>query len=268
MAGSDGAVHRVQTGSDPSQTSVKLGDFSTQADAYARARPGYPPDFIRQLADFVGVHPGDAVADLGAGTGIFTRLLAAMKLNVIAVEPNAIMRQQAGDIDHVTWREGTFEHTTLPDASVDWAAAAQAFHWAKLPDALDEMARILKPGRWLTVLWNRRLHEEDPVTQWTLDALHRLIPEHTEAYHGVDWHGPLTQTGAFGDVQVHQQMHRVPMNAHRYLDLWRSHNHLAVVAGPERLQAFLLELSTYLAKQRIQRIEVPYLCQAWSVRKL
>lgn len=51
---------------------MTLGDFSAQADAYARARPTYPAELIDRLVAHVGAKPGDAVADLGAGTGIFT----------------------------------------------------------------------------------------------------------------------------------------------------------------------------------------------------
>ncbi len=254
--------------SDPSTPdAVRLGDFSSQADAYARSRPGYPPDLIRQLAQIARVHPGDAVADLGAGTGIFTRLLAAMRYQVIAIEPNPLMQQQAGDIPGVTWKQASFENTTLPDASVHWVTAAQAFHWAKLPDALHEMARILQPGGWLTLLWNRRLHESNPVTQWTIEAIYRRVPDYREPHHDIDWIAPLTSTGDFDDVQYCQQTHWVPMSIERYLDLWRSHNHLAVTAGPQRLASFIKELSAYLRDNHVQHIDVPYLCQAWSARR-
>lgn len=248
--------------------SVRLGDFTTQADAYARSRPGYPPELIRQLAHHAGVRAGDPAADIGAGTGIFTRQLVAMKLQVTAIEPNAVMRQQAGELQGVHWLEGTFEAAPLDDASMQWVTAAQAFHWAKLPEAIHEMARILRPGGWLTLLWNRRLHESDPVTLWTLQAIREHIPDYHEAQQGNDWHGPLTRTGHFGQVRVDQQMHWVPMSASRYMDLWRSHNHLAVAAGPQRLEAFLHDLQRYLTDNRIQTIHVPYICEAWSARRV
>ena len=87
---------------------MTLGDFSAQADAYARARPTYPVELIDRLVAHVGVKLGDAVADLGAGTGIFTELLAARGFKVTAVEPNEPMRRQAKPLANATWTSGTF----------------------------------------------------------------------------------------------------------------------------------------------------------------
>ena len=63
-----------------------LGDFSQQAASYQRARPGYPAALVDRLIASAGLPPGDAVADLGAGMGIFTRLLADRGFSVTAVE--------------------------------------------------------------------------------------------------------------------------------------------------------------------------------------
>jgi ubiquinone/menaquinone biosynthesis C-methylase UbiE len=114
---------------------MALGDFAPQATAYG-ARPGYPEALVDLCVTRAGVVAGDRVADIGAGTGIFTQHLAARGLVVDAVEPNAAMRAQAPATSGVRWLEGSFEHTGLPGASVTWVTAAQAFHWADPPRAL------------------------------------------------------------------------------------------------------------------------------------
>src|SRR5687767_11696018 len=129
------------------------GDFTPQAEAYARARPGYPAELVDRLIAAAGVAAGDPVADLGAGTGLFTGLLAARGLAVVAVEPSAAMRRGAPRLPGVVWIDGSFEATSLPTGSQRWAVAAQAFHWADVPRALPEIHRILAPGCCLTVLW-------------------------------------------------------------------------------------------------------------------
>src|SRR5690242_9900728 len=92
-----------------------LGDFTTQAGAYAQARPSYPPALVARLLERACVNRGDAIVDIGAGTGLFTALLAGRGLRITALEPNAAMRGQAPAMpgEHVAWSDGTFEATGL-----------------------------------------------------------------------------------------------------------------------------------------------------------
>src|SRR5687768_14073114 len=112
---------------------MTLGDFSQQAGPYKEARPSYPPELLDMLIQQIGIEPGDPVADVGAGTGIFTRLLLERGFRVTAIEPNEKMQREAGEMPGVRWIQGTFEQTSLPNNSQRWAVAAQAFHWADPP---------------------------------------------------------------------------------------------------------------------------------------
>jgi SAM-dependent methyltransferase len=134
--------------------------FSDRAGDYARFRPSYPAATIDAILE--GLGPPDALvaADVGAGTGISARLLAARGVRVLAVEPNAAMRAAAAPHPHVTWRAGTAEATGLPDASVDLVLAAQAFHWFAVPAAVAEFRRVLRAGGRLAIVWNRRSRED------------------------------------------------------------------------------------------------------------
>jgi ubiquinone/menaquinone biosynthesis C-methylase UbiE len=215
---------------------MTLGDFSEQADAYKRSRPSYPEQLIDKLIAEASVQAGDSVADLGAGTGIFTELLVNMGFDVTAVDPNEAMMRQA-DLPGARWVNGTFEKTFLPDQSQDWAVAAQAFHWANPQLSLPEIRRILKPDSVFT------------------------------AYRHGNWARIFESTGDFTFLSHHVASHTVAMSRDRYLELWRSHNRLNSMAGPDRFASFINDLRASLEQRQVSQVAVPYRCEAWSARR-
>lgn len=231
------------------------------------SRPSYPAEFISLLAERAGVTAGDPVVDLGAGTGISARSLVNAGFRVTAVEPNEAMRQQA-NIPGVTWVDGTFAATGLADQSQAWAVAAQAFHWAQPQTALPEIRRILQPQQKFTILWNNRVAATGTTVGWTEHAIRRHVPEFSEAYRNRGWDQTLESTGDFRLVGRDEAKHTVLMSPERYLQLWRSHNRLAHIAGPDRLTLFLAELSDYLKREEVQQIEVVYKCEAWTAQRV
>lgn len=134
--------------------------FGDRVADYARARPGYPPALTRWLLAETGLAPGAVAADLGSGTGLFTRELLAAGLRVVGVEPNAPMRAEAerafAGFPGFTSQDGRAEATGLAAASVDLVTAAQAYHWFDREAARAEVLRILKPGAQAALIWNVR----------------------------------------------------------------------------------------------------------------
>jgi SAM-dependent methyltransferase len=151
--------------------------FGDRADAYAAHRPGYPPEAIDAVLAGLGDPRALTIADLGAGTGISSRLLAERGAKVIAVEPNAKMRGAAGLDAGIEWRDGTGEATGLPNAAVDIAAAFQAFHWFATPAGLAEMRRIAK-RRAALVQYER--DARDPFTSAYGDIVEKYALDDTE----------------------------------------------------------------------------------------
>ena len=135
--------------------------FSDRVADYVRYRPGYPPEIV----DFLhrsGVARDALVADVGAGTGISTKLLLDAGHRVVAVEPNAAMREACdvwlGGRQGYESVAGSAEATGLPAASVGLVFAAQAFHWFG-PGAKSEFLRILRRDAGydrVALVWNDR----------------------------------------------------------------------------------------------------------------
>lgn len=136
--------------------------FTGKAEVYAATRPSYPEQLLQWLesrADF------ESVADVGAGTGIFTVFLQPVCQKIIAVEPNPDMRQvfarMPGGWDCI---QGSAEAIPLPDNSLTLIAAAQAFHWFDEIRFREECRRLLRPEGKLLIVWNNAVDSDSSRT--------------------------------------------------------------------------------------------------------
>jgi SAM-dependent methyltransferase len=135
--------------------------FGQAVGDYERGRPNYPPQAIEWLLHRAG--PVADVVDVGAGTGKFTAALLTHGLTVTAVEPDPEMRSRlASNLPMVRALAGAAEALPLEDASADLVTFAQSWHWVDVPAASAEVARVLRPGGALALVWNIR----DPEVEW------------------------------------------------------------------------------------------------------
>ncbi|HEX3368757.1 MAG TPA: class I SAM-dependent methyltransferase [Candidatus Cybelea sp.] len=155
-----------------------LRRFGPRAQSYAAFRPGYPPEAVDAALQGLGNAAALTIADIGAGTGISSRLFAQRGATVIAVEPNERMRTQAQPHPNVEWREGSAQQTGLPDKSVDLVVICQAFHWFATPEAMLELARIAR--RRVAILQYER-DERDSFTKAYGDVVRAYATDDTEA---------------------------------------------------------------------------------------
>ena len=137
--------------------------FTGKAEIYKKFRPSYPKEFMDYLYSQAGFGRDSAVADIGAGTGIFSRLMLERGSTVYCVEPNGDMRDTAikdlSGFANFIPVGGNDRNTGLPDRSVDYVTAAQAAHWFDKQAFTSECRRILKPGGKVVLVWNERDYE-------------------------------------------------------------------------------------------------------------
>lgn len=164
--------------------------YDTVAPEYERGRPSYPAMAVDQLVATLGIGPGVRVADLGAGTGKFTRLITATGAQVTAVEPIAAMRRQLRRaVPEAALVGAIAQALPFADGSLDVVTAAQSFHWFGDDRAASEIARVLNPSGSLGLIWNRR---DRSLRVW--DEIEQLIAPHRPA-RGGDWRSAIERAG-------------------------------------------------------------------------
>ena len=180
--------------------------FSDRVENYVRYRPGYPGEILNLLRERCGLTPSAAIADIGFGTGIFTRVLLENGNPVFGIEPNREMRE-AGEsflAKYPAFRsiDAKAEQTSLPDSSVDFVTAAQAAHWFDREPTRREFSRILKPGGWVVLIWNERLTEGTPFQV----EYEKLLLEHGTDYAQVRHERTTNTIGEFFAPAPHEMV--------------------------------------------------------------
>jgi MOSC domain-containing protein YiiM/SAM-dependent methyltransferase len=171
--------------------------FAAGADAYERARPGYPPAAIAELVLWLDLGPGRVLLELGAGTGKLTRLLAPSGARILALEPVGAMRAKLAEVAPAAeLLDGTAESIPLPAGSVDAVVVAQAFHWFDAVRALSEIHRVLRPGGRVALAFNRR-DESVPWVRALGDAIHRVSAGEPQVWDAA-WRDSLARCALFG----------------------------------------------------------------------
>lgn len=134
--------------------------FSNRVENYVKYRPDYPPEVLGLFRGEMNLQTDSVVADIGSGTGISAKMFLENGNPVFGIEPNRAMRDAAEEFlkDFPKFKsvDGTAENTMLADDSVDFALAAQAFHWFDKTKTLKEFTRILRPGGFIALIWNER----------------------------------------------------------------------------------------------------------------
>ena len=163
--------------------------FTGKSAVYAAGRPGYAEELFGCLEKRLYWNSGTVFADIGSGTGKFTKQLLDRGYTVYAVEPNADMRRTAEELlaDHAGFVSvnGCDAATGLADGSVDCVTAAQAFHWFDADAFAAECRRILKPDGTVVLVYNNRDAETDVIRE-NMDICRTYCPGFVSFSHGLD----------------------------------------------------------------------------------
>jgi SAM-dependent methyltransferase len=237
--------------------------FQDGGEHYDRVRPGYPADSADWLIGSVRRAGGASdAADIGAGTGKFTALLVQRGLAVSAVDPSEDMLTQLRlALPGVPAFVGTAEATGLADEAFDVVSVAQAWHWCDPLLASTELARILRQGGVLGLLWNQL----DTSVPW----VHRL----SRIMHAGDVHKPDFRPivgPEFEGLESHLTRWEDPVTTEDIIELAKSRSYY-LAAGESTRAKVLANLDWYLHEHLSHSpsdvLELPYLTQTWRAFK-
>jgi ubiquinone/menaquinone biosynthesis C-methylase UbiE len=229
--------------------------FGSVVDAYDRARPGYPREAAAWL---VGEQP-TTVLELGAGTGKLTEVLVGLGHDVHATDPDeAMLARLRQRLPEVRTTVAAAEEIPAADAAYDVVVAAQAFHWFDQERALPEVARVLKPGGRLAVVWNQR----DERIPW-VRRLGAIIgrQEHRESEE------PLVTSPLFGFVESREFKFWQVVDRVSIQDLVLSRSNVAVLDEAGRAAKLAEVLAFYDDYGRgMDGMQLPYITACFRAR--
>jgi len=236
----------------------KATSFGAQADVYDRARPEYPPAAVTWMLSAGALD----VADVGAGTGKLTSGLVAEGRTVTAIDPDAQMLARLSTrLPGIRTLVGTGENLPLPDASMDAVVFGQAWHWVDPPRASAEVARVLRPGGTLGLIWNIR----DDAEPW--------VHELTTVMHASDAENLIAAGGPvvgepFGALEYETFRWTASFTVDSLVELAASRSYI-ITATPERRDEVLAgvrSLGTRAADAE-GRVSMPYVTHAYRVAR-
>jgi ubiquinone/menaquinone biosynthesis C-methylase UbiE len=238
---------------EPPATGGRARSFGTVAEAYDRGRPAYPVEAVTWLTG------GEAkvVLELGAGTGKLTRQLVDAGHAVFATDPDEAMLEVLHErVPEVSAKVATAEEIPANDRSVDVVVVAQAFHWFDHEVSLPEIARILKPGGHVALVWNSR-DERIPWVRRMGDLLGRQDLDTSSAQH-------LVHSDLFGFMEETSFKHWQEVNRESILDLARSRSSYLVMDEAEQEQ-HLEEVRAFYADygRGMDGMQIPYVTRCY-----
>lgn len=253
----DATAPVVADPSDP-RTQQTARSFGVAASVYQASRPGYPAEAVEWLV-------GDAatVLDLGAGTGKLTEALVALDREVIAVDPvEEMLEELEVRVPGVPRILGVAEEIPIADESVDAVVAGQAWHWFQAERAIPEIARVLRPGGTLGLVWNSR----DSRSGWLREA-GELMHEENDA--STTFASSVHVGPPFGPIEEHRVEWVRRMTRATFLDLVRSRSHF-LTSSPadqrETIAAIETLLLTHPDVAGAAELAVPYVTHCFRTR--
>lgn len=251
---------------------MKFGDFTDLADAYSESRPKYSGQVRDLLLREANIQDSSVIFDVGAGTGIWTRMLREKtQCKILAVEPNKRM-YEVGVLDsagcQIEWHQSSAEEFEYPVSGVDLITMASSLHWTEYDIAIANFKKALRPKGLFCALWNTRAIEFNEtfqkIEQYLIPRLKkpRISSGKSEFTDGLQTR--LMKIFGVENVMYVQSFHEDKMSVERYIRIWESVNDVQAQLGPKGFEKFIENVKDELRDKK--NLVATYETRAWIAR--
>lgn len=232
-----------------------LNLFNNKAVNYVKARPNYAKTLIEKLKTY-NLNNESTVADIGCGTGIFTRQLLEIGAKVYGVEINAEMRSKAeanlAVFHNFVSVNACAENTNLDDDSVDFITCAQSFHWFDKKKFKAECKRILNCNGYVALVWNTKDNDAQSVKE-----LSDLTEKYCKNFVGFNGgtRNDIEEIKEFfdGKYEYFEFDNPLEYDEEKFVERCLSSSY-ALVKDDENYEAYVKELKSFFEKHQINGI--------------
>lgn len=243
---------------------MKFGDYTKLAKNYRKYRPSYNKAILKKIFKSFK-RKNLTVVDIGAGTGIFSKILSQMKEidKVFAIEPNSHMRSEGKfflNNKKVTWKKGKAENIKLKKKTIDIITSASSFHWYDKKKCIKQFTKILKKNSYLILAWNPRMTELSPEEKKIEKILKNKYKIRKRVSSGRKINAKILNkifyNTPFKLIKTYKSVDKKIVAKKNYIGAWRSVNDIQVQLG-KKFSEFLYDVENLLRNKK--KVSIYYL---------
>jgi ubiquinone/menaquinone biosynthesis C-methylase UbiE len=218
--------------------------FERFADDYAHSRPGYPLEIKKFLFETFSINTNSIIADIACGSGSFTQLLGCEEKSglVIGIDRSLPLVKAGARFYHdlcFVALSGCGEMLPLKSQSCDMVTVAQGFHWMHRQKSLGEIARVLKPGGGMGLIWYRFKDIRQPHDTFVEKLIRQYNPNYDPRFMDANYVGMIIEDGHFTDIGQQRFYGSTTFDFDTYIKWQRSKSFVGDAMETEELEQFL-----------------------------
>ncbi|EAJ0326289.1 class I SAM-dependent methyltransferase [Campylobacter lari] len=251
----------------------QIWDYTKHAKFYSY-RPNYAPRSIDMLIELLKKSSEKSkikVADMGAGTGNLSIMLAERGCEVVAVEPNDAMREigiERTQNMNIQWVRAVSNNSTLDSNSFDWVTFGSSFDVIDRNEAMEEAHRLLRINGYFTCMWNHR-DLNDPIQKVAEDTIIEFVPNYTRGTRREDQRPVIEKRKDLFDKIIYtEEDFYFHQSIENYINAWRSVKNRYWDVDTKEGAELSMKIMNSIQERLPKEFDIKYTTRTWSAKKI